>query len=150
MQVNKMGAGFGMLCIAFLLNIGMSVRAYGEAPPPDQTETDSGGGGDTGAGNGGNGSADPGTNQAGHVTPPPSCYVSTVPTWFPAGPPVGEDFVALGTPLNIGVRILYFDTSKRFTYTYFSTIDDPITPIPGTGEEWNDASQQSQSFYCVD
>jgi hypothetical protein len=142
----------GALCFALALNMGINGESCAESAPPDQTDTDSGGGGnmDTGAGNGGSG--DPGTKQAGKSPTPKSCYVATQPTWFPAGPPLGDNVVKVD--LMRYMHFVYYNTNQTMSYTYLSSSPDSVIPIPGTFETWADTGGDPEKpqdyFECID
>jgi hypothetical protein len=150
MQFKKSQAALGMLLLTLVFGNSFNKPVYAEAPPPDQTDTDSGGGGsiDNGAGNGGSG--DPGTNQSGQVGRTPSCYVVSPPKWFPVGPPLEEfDSVDPSLPYDLVSHTIIYDSARRFVYSYQSRSDDPFAPIPGGYEVWSD-TMTGASFDCID
>ena len=90
--------------------------------PPAQSDTDNGGGGDTGAGNGGSGMNE-GTNQAGKVKPPPECGVMPPePSWFPEGPPVNETVVPLTA--QVSVHLVGYDTEGHYQSSFMTNNSD--------------------------
>lgn len=142
----------GALSLTVALSIGVIGHAFAESPPPDQTETDTGGGGSTDPGGNAAGNGGSGTNEAGQVTTPTSCYVISSPSWFPAGPPIAEAIAEINSMSYM--HFVYYDTSHTMIYTYLSSEPDDLTPIPGTYETWTESSGDPHKpqayFQCID